>query len=471
MFGLSEEGKVKNMQKSLHDLLDSNLPADLQRKILTELWGTRLLSLGLFRLVNEWCPRFHELLALECREEVLASSLALFREGEASGAAYFVLKGELVARSWLDCEIPAFRKDEWLGENALINPHFLRGFSAFTTELTSLMVVHAERFHSLIGEYEIEDRFELWIREELWRGLCGRCGELGDHFGDKCPTLFHHARSKEIKWWEDVVNNNRRSMDNMVNTGSESTPARELVEFLRHNKLEQLYQNLNEMEIYSLDDLQNATGEVRCRLMDHFTLTASQMKTLSPKRIKTFRKKLEKEMSKAYASNINDHEEHFIFLSHYKVEAGTEAALMRSELENLMSKDHNHPGNRRFTTPLFLDSEDLSDLEQLKEHVKQSHNIVLLLTREVLLRPWCLVEIVTAVQHRIPVKLVTVQKKGNEFVFPDNDWYKKLLEGKVLTNEATAVLSEAQVALVDIETCIREIFKTIAFPYSPHRPM
>ena len=54
-----------------------------------------------------------------------------------------------------------------------------------------------------------------------------------------------------------------------------------------------------------------------------------------------------------------------------------------------------------FRSPVFLDSEDLVDLLTLKEHVQNSHNLMLLLTNNVLLRPWCLVEIVTALGNDV----------------------------------------------------------------------
>merc|ERR1719157_311183 len=88
---------------------------------------------------------------------------------------------------------------------------------------------------------------------------------------------------------------------------------------------------------------------------------------------------------------------HFAFLSHYKVEAGTEAALMRSELEQIINDTEGHPA-QNLDVPIFLDSEDLTDLVLLMEAVQKSHNLVLILTKGVLTRPWCLVEIVVAVQ-------------------------------------------------------------------------
>merc|ERR1712046_379437 len=111
-------------------------------------------------------------------------------------------------------------------------------------------------------------------------------------------------------------------------------------------------------------------------------------------------------------------------------EAGTEAALIRSEIENIIAGDPPHLGNR-FDTPVFLDSEDLRNVDELKTEVHNSHNLVLLLTHSILSRPWCLVEIVTAVRDRVAVVPVLVTKPGlPNFKFPDDDFYKQMLDGE-----------------------------------------
>ena len=64
------------------------------------------------------------------------------------------------------------------------------------------------------------------------------------------------------------------------------------------------------------------------------------------------------------------------FLSHYKVEAATEARWMQQELETAL-------GER-----IFLDSDDLNNLSRLQDHVRDSRCLLLLQTRNVLTRPW-----------------------------------------------------------------------------------
>ena len=63
------------------------------------------------------------------------------------------------------------------------------------------------------------------------------------------------------------------------------------------------------------------------------------------------------------------------FLSHYKVEAATEARWLQEALEAHLE------GERA-----FLDSDDLLDLSRLKDHVRESKCLLLLQTRSVLSR-------------------------------------------------------------------------------------
>merc|ERR1719193_1267396 len=120
--------------------------------------------------------------------------------------------------------------------------------------------------------------------------------------------------------------------------------------------------------------------------------------------------------------------DYVLFLSHFKLEAGTEAALMRTELELLIREDMGG-GSRNFDTEsmVFLDSEDLLTLEHLQEQVRGSQNLALLLTSRVLSRPWVLVEIVTAIRHGVQVVPVELHKTGNTFQFPDEAFFASIL--------------------------------------------
>merc|ERR1711988_1465552 len=50
-------------------------------------------------------------------------------------------------------------------------------------------------------------------------------------------------------------------------------------------------------------------------------------------------------------------EEHLLFLSHFKQEAGTEATLMEEAIGKMIRDDENHPANY-MKNPCFLDSSD-----------------------------------------------------------------------------------------------------------------
>jgi len=60
-------------------------------------------------------------------------------------------------------------------------------------------------------------------------------------------------------------------------------------------------------------------------------------------------------------------------------------------------------------TPLFLDSANLSDLRMLfSEGVQISDVVIVIMTPNVLSRPWCLLEINEATRCGIPIVLVSI---------------------------------------------------------------
>jgi hypothetical protein len=86
------------------------------------------------------------------------------------------------------------------------------------------------------------------------------------------------------------------------------------------------------------------------------------------------------------------------FLSHFKLQAGTEARLVHDKLKQMMGG-----GNE-----IFLDSDDLQDLRLLLEHVKASSVLVLLQTKSVLERPWVILELHTAITHNVPIVALNI---------------------------------------------------------------
>merc|ERR1712137_1285892 len=131
---------------------------------------------------------------------------------------------------------------------------------------------------------------------------------------------------------------------------------------------------------------------------------------------------------------------------------------MRTELEQLISNDPSLPGSG-FDVPVFLDSEDLMSLELLQDNVQNSLNLALLLTTNVLTRPWCLVEIFTAVKNGVPILPVEVPKPGNTFSFPLEGFYFKMLNGDILDEKDAKVLSDCNIDLRELVLVIRTVFK------------
>ena len=94
------------------------------------------------------------------------------------------------------------------------------------------------------------------------------------------------------------------------------------------------------------------------------------------------------------------------FLSHFKHECGTEARLVQKYLKDIMdARPLEGCGSE-----VFLDSDDLSDLRMLLDHVKESQVLVLLQSRGVLTRPWVIMELHTAITNGVPVVALNVQK-------------------------------------------------------------
>jgi hypothetical protein len=85
------------------------------------------------------------------------------------------------------------------------------------------------------------------------------------------------------------------------------------------------------------------------------------------------------------------------FLSHFKDEAAGDARHLKDKLFGMLN------------APVFLDSDDLLDLRELLKIVARSDVLVLLQTTNVLTRPWCLLEIYTAICNHVPIVAVAVE--------------------------------------------------------------
>jgi len=141
---------------------------------------------------------------------------------------------------------------------------------------------------------------------------------------------------------------------------------------------------------------------------------------------------------------------------------------MMESLESVIKADALHPAHST-TTPIFVDSEDLQDLDDLLSHVTNSNSVVLLLTPGVLLRPWCLLELVTAIQHGIKIVPVEVQRPGIQYAYPDENFYRDIACGGVLDQDSFDFLEDQDIDKDLLIDSLRQVFRKIACPYSPHK--
>lgn len=490
LYLLGETGKARNMQRRFRELMEHNLPQEIWHKVAKELWQSRLLNLGLVSPLARVHDKFAEELALVVREEVYAVEVVLFKYGDPSLAAYNVLRGSLqVVMVHVPRAEEDFRQDQWIGEVALVNPALRRNRTVVSRTTSTLMMLPATGFQEVLTRLGLDGSFRQLLRDHLWKGLCGRCGKLGDHFPEYCPTL-HAPREMEA---EDVVyghnstytnsDSRRPKLKARISTfiGSPRNSPRSLSEgkrgvrhdlrhFLIMNELQHLERPLRRLHCRRIEDLAHLSiDDLRSALPPGVELSEAELEKLSPESISRFLERAAASVQRIVFDRNNENT-HYIFLSHCKSEAGTEAALMRTELESLLREGLGSvPALKSFKVPVFLDSDNLTSLESLKENVCRSHNLAVLLTNEVLHRPWVLVEIVQAMSQGLQLLPVQVSKPGNTFVFPDEGYYSRLAMGEFLTLDGHRVLREAGVSLRAVEKALRALFTRIAVSYSPHR--
>ena len=95
--------------------------------------------------------------------------------------------------------------------------------------------------------------------------------------------------------------------------------------------------------------------------------------------------------------------EYAAFVSHCKVDAAMEARFLQMELEAKLGR------------PCFLDSDDLRDLTELQQQVRNSDTLIFVQSPSVLERPHCILELVTACENGMPI--VGVKLEGSAYDF------------------------------------------------------
>jgi len=122
-----------------------------------------------------------------------------------------------------------------------------------------------------------------------------------------------------------------------------------------------------------------------------------------------------------------------------------------------------------FKAPIFLDSDELFDLNGLLDAVRASTNVVILLTPNVLSRPWCLLELVTAVRCGANIVPVVVARPGPPYVFPDEAFYQIVCDGMFPDASVKQLLDSNGIDGPELAAVFRVVFSKIALTFSPHR--
>lgn len=147
------------------------------------------------------------------------------------------------------------------------------------------------------------------------------------------------------------------------------------------------------------------------------------------------------------------------FASHMKMEAATEARLVQLKLEESLD------GRR-----VFLDSDDLKDLSRLCSHVTDSDCLLLLQTKNVLTRPYCLLELYQAIEHDVPIIGVCI-RGANMYDFGDAYNFLTHLDTQLEERNpgASALLKEHGVDMVDAAYKLsNRVPKVISVEFNTH---
>jgi hypothetical protein len=137
-------------------------------------------------------------------------------------------------------------------------------------------------------------------------------------------------------------------------------------------------------------------------------------------------------------------------MSHYKNEAAADARQVKDKLVEKLG------------APVFLDSDDLMDLRNLCHQVAMSDVLVLFQTRNLLTRPWCLVEIYTALTEGVPVVAVCVAG-AFPYNFADADHFLDNLETELEARNpgASDVVRQAGIHVPAMAELLRESLPNI----------
>jgi len=148
------------------------------------------------------------------------------------------------------------------------------------------------------------------------------------------------------------------------------------------------------------------------------------------------------------------------FLSHYKMEAASDARLLHDMLAKML----------RY--PVFLDSANLTDLRQLISNGVADSDVMLMLgTKGLFTRPWCLLEVVHSARLKVPTIIVEIKNSG--FDAKESQQYIDNLEEAMGTDDPSSLellhehlgqdLTELKAACTAVLTSLTENGKRLSW--------
>lgn len=455
-----EAHKARNLQLCFDFCSGQQLPVQIRVTLADVFWRSKLMSLGLVRDLMNHHSQFARELTNSSQAEFAPTFTVLYHHDETCHDAYHILAGALEVSYVEDETEPQepYASGMWVGEKALVNHELRRGETISSMTFVELMVVSGTDFRRLLRRFSLTTVYEDLVKANLWLGFCGRCGSFGDHFKRECPLLKLNQQKQGFL---------RRVLPRFLRKRVHTTPiGKDLRVFLQTYQLERLLEPLYNVGIRNLADL---TPELVRELGNDPTMCLSEdERQVFNYKLDSFRKRHAMGATRILA-NTGSFENYYIFISHYKEEAGTEAALMHEGLKQMIAKQHHGFPGQDLASPVFLDTEDLTDLASLREHVRKSHNLIVLLTNGVLSRPWVLLEICTALESGVTVLPVEIQRHDVKFQYPDEEYFQAVASGRVLDEGAKKLLTSNEVNLEQLANALRQVFKKIALPFSPQK--
>lgn len=155
------------------------------------------------------------------------------------------------------------------------------------------------------------------------------------------------------------------------------------------------------------------------------------------------------------------------FVSHCKGDASMAAVHFKEVLGKHLVANKVLPP-KRVEAAIFLDSDDLHDLDQLLDAVGDSKNMLVILSENYFSRPWCLMELWKAVAEGKTILPVKLEQSGRaSFDFKAAQVYgKDLRHAPGIDEDALAVLDDHGATVTAVEAAVRRVLKIIADDYN-----